>query len=75
MRYKYFAHLDSRQHACGGHTEVQICQHLRCGRFVNVGRTLSGEIVWEVDNRTNHTLSLSYCLLFRMSCNLIAVSI
>lgn len=40
-------HLDSSQHACGGHTEVQVGQHLSCGGLINVWRTLSGEVVWK----------------------------
>lgn len=38
-------YFDSSQHASSGHAEVQIGQHLSCGRFVDVWRTLSGEIV------------------------------
>lgn len=38
-------YLDSSQHACGGHTEVQIGQHLSCRRFVDVWRPLSWKII------------------------------
>lgn len=40
-------YLNSSQHARGGHTEVQIGQHLSCRRFVDVRRPLSGKIIWE----------------------------
>lgn len=49
MRVTY---LDPGQHACGGHTEVQVGQHLSSRGFINVRRPLSGEIIWgrrEVD--------------------------
>lgn len=40
-------YLDSGQHACGGHTEVQVGQHLSCRGLINLWRPLSGEIIWE----------------------------
>ena len=37
--------LDSSEHACGGHTEVQISYHLRCGRLVDLWRPSAREVV------------------------------
>ncbi len=50
VRYARFVRvtcLDSGQHACGGHTEVQVGQHLGCRGLINVRRPLSGEIILE----------------------------
>lgn len=40
-------YLDPGQHACGGHTEVQVGQHLSCRGLINVWRPLSGEVIWK----------------------------
>lgn len=38
-------YLYSSQHACSGDTKVQIRQHLRCRRLINVRRSFSREII------------------------------
>lgn len=43
----FSCYLDAGQHARGGHAEVQVGQHLRCGGLVDLRRTLTREIVWE----------------------------
>ena len=43
-------YLDSSQDAHGGHTEVQVCQHLWVGRFVDLKPLRPGEVVWGWEN-------------------------
>ena len=38
-------HLDPSEHACGGHTEVQISYHLCCGWLIDVGRTAARKVI------------------------------
>lgn len=63
-------YLDPGQHACGGHTEVQVGQHLSCRGLINVWRPLSGEVIWKkrgvdlgycLTGQIDHKLSLSSC--------------
>lgn len=39
------SHLYPGEHACSGHTEVQISNHLRCGRLINLRRPTARKVI------------------------------
>lgn len=45
------SHLYAGEHARGGHAEVQVSDHLRRGRLVDLRRPTAGKVVCEAERR------------------------
>lgn len=48
----YWPHLYPGQHACSGHTKVQIGNHLCCGRLVYLWRPTTRKVICQTEQQS-----------------------